>query len=178
MKENTIWTIGHSTRSSEAFLDLLQDVGIRLLVDVRSYPGSKRHPQFNRPVLEAALLKHNINYLHLKGLGGGKNPKTNSVNTAWQFSGFRGYADHMASTEFNAAMARLETEAEQLPTAYMCAEAAWRNCHRSLISDYLKAKGWNVLHLVDLHKKEEHPYTKEARLVNGQLSYHRPDLFS
>ena len=178
MSEKKIWSIGHSTRSSETFLQLLQDAGIALLADIRSFPGSRRLPHFNKAGLEVSLSKHSINYLHLKDLGGGKTPRQDSLNTAWPVSGFRGYADHMETAAFKKAADLLEEQALLTPTAFMCAEAAWRNCHRSLLSDYLKARGWEVIHIVNANSNTPHPYTKEARIVNGQLSYRRPDLFS
>lgn len=178
MPEQTILTIGHSTRSFEQFLQLLQAYRIGLLADIRSFPGSRRLPHFNKACLEATLATHGINYLHLKDLGGGRPALPHSINTAWPASGFRGYADHMGTEAFKKAAGQLEETALRQPTAFMCAEAPWRSCHRQLLSDHLKAKGWQVVQIINETRSEEHPYTKEARLVNGQLSYHRPDLFN
>lgn len=178
MHEKIIRSIGHSTRSFEQLLQLLQAHHISLLADVRSFPGSKRLPHFNKDALETTLLKHGVNYLHLKDLGGRKPPRSDSKNTAWSFKGFRGYADHMETAAFKKAVELLEQRALHERVAFMCAEASWRNCHRSLLSDYLKAGGWQVIHILNEAGCEFHPYTKQASIINGQLSYELPNLFS
>jgi uncharacterized protein (DUF488 family) len=178
MKSKTIWTIGHSTRSLEEFVALLHAFEIHTLVDIRNYPGSRRYPHFNKEALEVSLPVNTIGYLHLKELGGRRRPVPDSVNTAWRNEAFRGYADYMETDEFLRAAERLQTIAEKDRTAYMCSEAVWWSCHRALVSDYLKSKGWTVMHIMDVRKATEHPYTKPATLVNGVLSYHQPGLFS
>ncbi len=143
----TIYTIGHSTRSADDVLELLQRAGVRLVADVRAFPSSRRHPQFNRAALTEWLQDAEIAYLHMPDLGGRRKPASNSPNTAWRESAFRGYADHMASEHFRSALADLEATAHELPTAIMCAEAVWWRCHRRLIADALTARGWRVEHL-------------------------------
>jgi uncharacterized protein (DUF488 family) len=168
----TIWTIGHSTRNIEIFISLLEENGIKLLADVRSWPGSKRYPQFNKEALAESLNAHGIRYEHFPELGGKRKPKPDSRNTAWRNASFRGYADYMETEEFRKGVERLpDVAAGTGPTAIMCAEAVWWRCHRSLISDYLKARGIDVMHILDANKTEPHPYTSAARIVNGKLNY-------
>jgi uncharacterized protein (DUF488 family) len=167
-----IWTIGHSTRTIDEFISLLQANQIRLLVDVRSLPGSKRYPQFNKEALADSLGKTGIRYEHFPELGGRRKAKPESKNTAWRNASFRGYADYMETEEFRKGVERLlDLAASAGPTAIMCAEAVWWRCHRSLISDYLKARGIEILHIIDAKQTELHPYTSAARVVNGKLSY-------
>ena len=147
-----IWTIGHSTRTINEFISLLQANQIRLLVDVRSLPGSKRHPQFNKETLTDSVGKTGIRYEHFPGLGGRRKAKPESKNTAWRNASFRGYADYMETEEFRKGVERLlDLAADAGPTAIMCAEAVWWCCHRSLISDYLKARGIEVIHILEVN---------------------------
>ncbi|HOP97979.1 MAG TPA: DUF488 domain-containing protein [Verrucomicrobiota bacterium] len=173
MKEaaETIWTIGHSNRSSSEFIEMLQAHGIRLLADVRRFPGSRRLPHFNREQLSSDLEKAGIAYEHYPELGGRRRVLPNSPNTAWRNEAFRGYADHMGSEEFQGGMERLLRAAAKQRTAILCAEALWWQCHRGLIADWLKARGHTVLHILSTAKMEEHPFTSAARLVDGKLSY-------
>jgi uncharacterized protein (DUF488 family) len=172
-----IWTIGHSTRSIDTFISLLKANGIKVLVDVRTWPGSKRYPQFNKEKLLDSLGKAGIRYEHFPELGGRRKAKPDSKNTAWRNESFRGYADYMETEEFDKGVKRiLDLAAEAGPTSIMCAEAVWWRCHRSLISDYLKARDIEVLHIVDANKTEPHPYTSAARIVDGKLSYRAESL--
>jgi uncharacterized protein (DUF488 family) len=141
------------------------------VADVRSYPGSRRYPQFNKEALEISLPENNIQYVHLKKLGGRRKNDTHSVNTGWRNEAFRGYADHMETDEFKKGIEELQQLAARKRIAYMCSEAVWWRCHRSMISDHLKSIGWTVLHIMNNDKAEEHPYTSPARIVNGKLSY-------
>ncbi|MFO7446074.1 MAG: DUF488 domain-containing protein [Ignavibacteriaceae bacterium] len=166
-----IWTIGHSTRSIEEFLELLVNNKIELLVDVRSFPGSKRFPHFNKENLKSALAENNIEYIHLEQLGGRRKVNPDSKNTAWRNKAFRGYADYMETDEFKEGMKNLTDPALNKRTAYMCSEAVWWRCHRSLISDYLKVNGWKVLHILTVNKTDEHPYTQPAKVLQGELFY-------
>ncbi len=118
-----------------------------------------------------------IGYKHLVDLGGRRKPGKDSVNNAWKNEAFRGYADHMQTAAFKNAASELEALAEKKNTAYMCSEAVWWSCHRALLSDYLKNRGWKVLHIMNEKKAEEHPYTKPARVVDGTLRYDEPSLF-
>lgn len=167
----TIWTIGHSTRSAEEFRSLLHQHGIQLLVDVRRYPASRRYPHFNSGQLAAALAGESIGYEWIESLGGRRDPMPGSPNTAWRNAAFRGYADHMASEEFAAGFGRLSSLARERPTAVMCSEAVWWRCHRGLISDLLRSRGAQVLHIVDASEPDEHPWTPAARLDGVALTY-------
>ena len=180
-----IWTIGHSTREIDIFIALLKENGIKLVADVRMYPGSKRYPHFGREALARSLSEAGIRYEHFPELGGRRKAKADSKNTAWRNEMFRGYADYMEREDFQKGIARLldfarndglETVTPWLRTAIMCAEAVWWRCHRSLISDYLKARGIEVLHILDHNKVEPHPFTSAAKIVNGELSYREPSL--
>ena len=167
-----IWTIGHSTRKIDIFIALLTENGIKLVADVRMYPGSKRYPHFGREALAGSLSEAKIGYEHFPELGGRRKAKPDSKNTAWRNEMFRGYADYMETEDFQKGIARLVELAEKTgPTAIMCAEAVWWRCHRSLVSDHLKARGVEVLHILDHKKVEPHPFTSAARIVNGELSY-------
>jgi uncharacterized protein (DUF488 family) len=167
-----IWTVGHSTRAIDEFISLIQANDIKLLADVRSLPGSRRYPQFNREMLAGSLGKAGIHYEHFPELGGRRKPRSDSRNLAWRNASFRGYADYMETEEFRKGVERLlDLAAGAGPTAIMCAEAVWWRCHRSLISDYLKARRIEVMHILDANKTQPHPYTSAARIVNGELSY-------
>jgi len=167
----TIWTVGHSTRSLDEFTSLLTAHDITALVDVRSFPGSRRYPHFSKSALSLSLPSHGIIYEHNPQLGGRRRPSASSKNTAWKNASFRAYADHMESAEFNKGIEDLLKLARSNRAAIMCAEALWWRCHRSLIADYLKSHGTEVLHILGENKVEPHPYTSAARIVNGELSY-------
>ena len=186
-----IWTIGHSTRSIDDFISLLDQKRIKLLADVRTLPGSKRYPQFNKEALAESLSARGIRYEHFPELGGRRKTKRDSRNTAWRNASFRGYADYMETEEFHKGIDRLltlsrsglgsrrnQSDGWEVGTpcriAIMCAEAVWWRCHRSLISDYLKARGIEVIHILDINKIEPHPYTSATRIVDGELTY-RPE---
>jgi uncharacterized protein (DUF488 family) len=143
----TIYTVGHSTRSPEELLALLREADVKLLADVRAFPSSRRHPQFNRAALAEWLPQAGIGYEHMPGLGGRRRPLPDSPNEGWREAAFRGYADYMGSDQFCGALGDLEEAARVRPTAIMCAEAVWWRCHRRLISDALTARGWRVEHL-------------------------------
>src|SRR5919205_2205881 len=167
----TVWTAGHSTRSGEEFAQILLAHGIQVLVDVRSFPGSRRYPQFNRAALAESLEQVGIEYRHEPRLGGRRTPRKDSHNIAWKNASFRAYADHMESEEFQRGVEELLEVGASERTTVMCAEAVWWRCHRSLIADYLKAEGHTVLHIMDESKSEEHPFTSAARIIEGKLSY-------
>jgi len=166
-----IYTIGHSTHPIEVFISMLQSFSIELVADIRNFPGSRRYPQFNKDNLEQSLKHAGIDYIHMKELGGRRKPLPNSINTNWRNDAFRGYADYMQTEEFNNAMKKLEDLASARRTAYMCSEAVWWRCHRALVSDYLKVRGWKVMHIMNVGKADEHPYTSAAKVVNGKLTY-------
>lgn len=173
-----VWTIGHSTRSQPEFLSMLHSFEIKSLVDVRHYPGSKKFPHFNKENMQLWIQQANIGYFHLPGLGGRRKPLPGSVNTAWRHSAFRGYADHMQTAEFKNAFEQLEGIAMNQRTAYMCSEAVWWRCHRGLISDLFKWKGWEVLNIMDVDKATVHPFTSAARIENDKLVYTEPGISS
>lgn len=171
MKEKEIWTVGHSSHTFEEFLALLQSFQMDTLVDVRRLPGSRKFPHFDKEFLEVQMPKNNIQYLHLEDLGGRRRTSKASQNTAWRLKSFRGYADYMETDGFHNAVHQLEVIGGSSRTAFFCAEAVWWSCHRSLIADYLKFKGWIVLHIMGVGKAQEHPYTQPARIVDNQLVY-------
>ena len=177
----SIWTIGHSTRTLEDFLAVLSAHSLQAIADVRRFPGSKRHPHFAREALERSLPAARMGYLWLPQLGGRRRPRADSPNTGWRNEAFRGYADHIASAEFAQGLALLLELAAGRRTAMMCSEMLWWRCHRSLVSDVLKARGIEVLHVTDAGAPRPHPWTAPARIVDGRLDYSEPgqvsDLF-
>jgi uncharacterized protein (DUF488 family) len=175
--KHTIYTIGHSTHSEEDFTGMLQSFAVKAVVDIRRFPGSRKYPWFNKEYLAAALQKAGISYVHLEALGGRRKVQEHSKNNRWRNKSFQGYADYMETGDFEKGMTALEAIALRQPTAYMCSEALWWRCHRSMVSDYLKAKGWTVLHIMAAGKAEEHPYTSPARISNGHVFYSDTNLF-
>lgn len=167
----TIWTIGHSTRTLGEFIELLTIHKIEALADVRRFPTSRKHPHFDQVALGSSLPRVGVDYVPLPELGGRRQPRLDSHNTAWRNESFRGYADYMETEGFRAGIARLLDLAPRKRTAVMCAEAVWWRCHRSLIADYLKAMGVCVRHIIEGAKSELHPYTAAARFKDGKLSY-------
>ncbi len=170
-KPLTIWTIGHSTRTLEELLELLRGPEIQILADVRQFPGSRRYPQFGKEQLAGSLAAAGIQYVHFRELGGRRKSLPDSANTAWRNEAFRAYADYMETEPFRSGVAQLLEHCGEKRCCIMCAEAVWWRCHRGLISDYLKAHGHTVLHIMGPGKIQEHPYTSAARVVNGELSY-------
>ena len=167
----TIYTIGHSTRTIEEFLDLLFSFDIKILADIRRLPGSTKYPQFDQNALKKSLEENGIHYVYIEDLGGRRPAKKDSKNTTWRNKSFQGYADYMETESFANGVAELGKYAFEKPTAMMCSEAVWCRCHRSMVSDYFKAKGWEVLHIMALGKGTEHPYTSPARVVGDQVFY-------
>ena len=166
-----IWTVGHSTRTIEEFIDILQANQIEILVDVRHFPGSRKFPHFNKSAFHDALVAAGIRYEHLVELGGRRPVRPDSHNGAWRNASFRGYADYMETQPFRDGVDRLLEIARAGRAAIMCSEAVWWRCHRSMIADYLKAIGVHVFHILGPKKAQEHPYTSAAQLVDGRLSY-------
>jgi uncharacterized protein (DUF488 family) len=173
-----IWTIGHSTRKIEDFIAALEAHGIKLLVDVRSLPGSKRYPQFNKETLAKSLQEHGIHYEHFAELGGRRKPRSDSHNIAWRNASFRGYADYMETEQFQKGVERLLALAREAgPAVIMCAEAIWWRCHRALISDSLKrARHGSHTHrrckenrTASIHVRSAHPW-RHAKLHERQRS--------
>ncbi len=166
-----IWTIGHGTRATADLLDILREARTVTVVDVRTFPGSRRYPHFGKDALRTSLGDAGIAYMHLPGLGGRRDPRPDSPHTALRVAAFRGYADHMASAEFQADLARLQAVAAATSTAYMCAETLWWRCHRRMLSDVLVRAGWEVTHLLGPGKSEPHHLWDVARVVDGGLVY-------
>jgi uncharacterized protein (DUF488 family) len=166
-----IWSVGHGARPLAEFLETLRAADIKSLADVRSRPGSRRHPHFSARSLEAALNEIGIAYLHLPELGGRREPRADSPHRALRVAAFRGYADHMDTGEFARGYERLTSLAQKSRTAFMCAETLWWRCHRRLIADRLTADGWNVTHLLAPGKSEPHVLWDVARTLDGHLVY-------
>ncbi len=166
-----VWTIGHSTRTLDEFLALLQAHGIQAIADVRRYPGSRRWPHFAGPALAASLRSCDIDYLWLPELGGRRTPLPDSRNTAWRSASFRGYADHMETEVFAEGLHALLILIYGQRTALMCAEALWWRCHRALVADVLRWLGLKVYHIQSLTSTVPHPYSPAAHMVGGRLTY-------
>ena len=167
----TLWTIGHSTRSLNEFLELLGGQEIEALADVRRFPGSRKYPQYNQDALAVSLPEAGVDYSRFPELGGRRRPRPDSRNTVWRNESFQGYADYMETDAFRTGIERLAKLARKKRTAIMCSEAVWWRCHRSLIADYLKVRGAEVRHIMGVGQIAEHPYTSAARVVDGRLLY-------
>jgi uncharacterized protein (DUF488 family) len=166
-----ILTIGHSTRTAAEFLALLRAHQIAGVADVRRVPRSRRHPHFSSDELSIFLRAHGIDYRHLAGLGGLRKPAPDSANIGWRHSAFRGYADYMHTSEFAEALAGLLEFAEGRPTAVMCAEAKWWQCHRQLIADALTARNIPVSHIMSPAAAPRHVLTPFARVEGTDVRY-------
>jgi uncharacterized protein (DUF488 family) len=167
----TIFAIGHSTRSLEELVALLKHHGLDRLVDVRTLPGSRRVPQFDKEAIEPVLAEAGIDYVHLKGLGGLRKARPDSENTGWRNSSFRGYADYMQTPKFERSLEELIELALERPTAIMCAEAVPWRCHRSLIADALLVRGHKVVHIYNKTKAEPHRLTPFAKVAGTRVWY-------
>jgi uncharacterized protein (DUF488 family) len=175
MMETTVFTIGHSTRGIEELIALLRENGVQLLVDVRRYPVSRRYPHFTADALASSLAREGIAYEHGRDLGGHRDPRAGSPNTALRAAAFRGYADHMSTPAFKAALARLEEKAASQCAAVMCAEADPQRCHRQLLADALSARGAQVLHILGPGRVEPHVLHPAAHLAaDGTVVYATP----
>jgi uncharacterized protein (DUF488 family) len=174
----TLYTIGHSTRTLDELIAALQAHSIKTLVDIRSFPMSRRLPHFNRESLEKSLPEAGIQYVWMKALGGRrKKIRNDSPNLALRNDSFRNYADYMLTAEFQQGIDELLKLAEQGPTAYMCAERVYFRCHRMLVSDWLVAHGHEVLHIDATGPARPHKLMPEARLADGQVLYRGDRLF-
>lgn len=176
MKKPCIFTVGHSTRSVDQFVELIRAHGIMEIVDVRSIPKSRHNPQFNADVLEHSLQENHINYRHIKELGGLRHARKDSLNLGWRNSSFQGFADYMATPEFSEGLETLIEVANTNETAIMCAEAVPWRCHRSLIADALTKKGWIVRDITSRTVANRHLLTPFLKTRNGQLIYPRESL--
>ena len=167
----TVWTVGHSTHSLAELLDLLRAYRIELVADVRRFPGSRKHPQYQQPALESALHAVGIDYVWLPALGGRRRAPENGVETAWRHPAFAAYAEYLKGEEFAEGLVELITPAHELRTVIMCAEALWWRCHRRMIADVLVSLGADVVHILSDRTASNHVLTPPARLLDGVLSY-------
>lgn len=166
-----LYTIGHSTRDTDEFLTLLQENAVGQLVDVRSMPGSRRYPHFNQENLSETLNRHEIEYRHIKALGGRRKQQAQSVNDAWKNSSFRAYADYMQTQAFQEAFDELLAAAREQFTAMMCAEVLPWRCHRWLIADVASARGWDVQHIMNDSRTQAHKMTSFACVEQDKVTY-------
>ncbi|HTS12805.1 MAG TPA: DUF488 domain-containing protein [Candidatus Limnocylindrales bacterium] len=166
-----VFTIGHSTRSSDEFIALLRANGVARLIDIRTIPKSRHNPQFNTDTLAASLHTAGIDYVHLKALGGLRKPLRDSRNAAWRNASFRGFADYMQTPEFGEGLARAIELASEKPSALMCSEAVPWRCHRSLVADALLVRGIDVLEIVSSAAPKLHTLTPFARVRETQVTY-------
>ncbi|MHB8841670.1 MAG: DUF488 domain-containing protein [Candidatus Aquicultor sp.] len=166
-----IYTIGHSNRSLDEFVELLKANGITKVVDVRTVPRSRHNPQFNIETLPAALEEHGISYEHMAGLGGLRHPRKDSVNTGWENQSFRGYADYMQTPEFQRRINELIRQSDHERIAIMCAEAVPWRCHRRLIADALLIRGFQVLDIIGKSRVTPHVLTPWAKVTGERITY-------
>jgi uncharacterized protein (DUF488 family) len=165
-------TVGHGARPVEDLVEELHRAGVRRLVDVRTAPGSRLHPQFNRASLGESIPASGIEYVWRKDLGGFRKPRPNSPHRALRNDSFRGYADHMGTEEFEAGLAWLMDTSGGVLTAVMCSETLWWRCHRRMIADALAVRGWEVTHLIG-GKQHSHRLHPAARTEGERLVYDR-----
>lgn len=170
----TVFTVGHGARPLGEFLAVLEEAGVRRLLDVRTAPGSRRHPHFGREELAAALSARGIEYEWRRELGGWRRTRPGSPHTAIRSPGFRGYADHMETEEFERAVAWVVESSRTVPTAVMCAESLWWRCHRRLLADALTVRGCRVVHLLAPGQAEPHRLHPAARVEGTRIVYDRP----
>lgn len=168
----SVHTVGHGTLSAEALAGLLHETGVVLIADVRSYPGSRRNPQFGREAMERWVPAAGLEYAWLPMLGGRRPPRDRSRHVALRNAAFRAYADHMESADFAAGVSELLTRAEDRSTAVMCSEAVWWRCHRRLLADHLRlVRGVAVTHLMHDGRRAPHGVTAGARLAGDAVVY-------
>jgi uncharacterized protein (DUF488 family) len=174
LKRPVLYTIGHSTRPVDEFLELLKAHGVGKVVDVRTIPRSRHNPQYDQTALRKTLKAAHIGYHHMPRLGGLRRTRKDSPNTGWTNRSFRGFADHMQSKAFQDGLQRLEVEARKRATAIMCAEAFVARCHRSLIADALTVDGWRVRHIQSRKTATLHRRTQFLKVRRGRLVYPGP----
>ena len=169
-----LYTIGHSIRTTRQLVELLRAHRVEQVVDIRTIPGSRHNPQFNRPALSRSLHAVKIGYRHLKALGGLRHARSDSTNLGWRNASFRGFADYMQTDGFAAGLARLKQIATRRHTVIMCAEALPWRCHRSLVADALTVAGWRVLHIQNRGTARPHKRTLFLKVRSGRLVYPAP----
>ena len=168
------YTIGHSTRTIEEFVELLRESSVRIVVDVRTVPRSRTNPQYNRDALPDTLVQFQIGYEHIAALGGLRGHKRDvapEVNGFWQNASFHNYADYALSETFREGLARLHEIGRAAPCAIMCAEAVWWRCHRRIITDYLLAAGETVFHILGRGHVEPARMTEGAKQERDRITY-------
>jgi len=170
-QELTVFTLGHSTRTLEEFVELLKTYNITLVVDVRTVPRSRHNPQFNKETLPSTLKQDNIKYIHMSEIGGLRHPKQDSINLALKNRGFRGYADYMLTKEFTESLLRLIALAREKRLAIMCAEALPWRCHRSLLSDALVVRHIRVEHIISKESTIQHKLSETAHVEGTKITY-------
>ena len=171
MTERTVYTIGHSTHSDDAFVKMLQSYGIEAVVDVRKISKSRHNPQFGEEELREHLGRHDIAYQRLEGLGGLRHSAKASVNTAWKNLSFRGYAEYMQTPEFKESLEKVIRIAAEKRTAIMCAEAVPWRCHRSLIADALLVRNISVVDIMSEETSRPHVLTPFAKVDGDTITY-------
>jgi uncharacterized protein (DUF488 family) len=169
--ELSLFTIGHSTRTLEEFIQLLKTYGVTLLVDVRTVPRSRHNPQFNKETLPASLKPEGVRYIHMPEIGGLRRPKRDSVNLAWRNMSFRGYADYMQTREFTDNLLKIMALARENCLALMCAEALPWRCHRSLISDALVLRHVKVQHIISATSIITHELNEMVQVEGTKITY-------
>jgi uncharacterized protein (DUF488 family) len=169
--ELAVLTIGHSTRTLEEFVQLLEVYGVTLLVDVRTVPRSRHNPQFNKETLPNTLKHYGVKYIHMPEIGGLRHPKHESINLAWKNSGFRGYADYMQTQEFTNNLLKIVVLARENRLALMCAEALPWRCHRNLISDALVVRHIKVEHIISKDSVINHELNEMAHVEGTKITY-------
>ncbi len=167
----SVFTIGHSTRPIEQFIEILKAHGVAQVIDIRTIPKSRHNPQFNSDALAASLRSARIRYVHLKDLGGLRRARPDSINLGWRNASFRGFADYMQTPEFAQALERAIDLSRDRPSALMCAEAVPWRCHRSLVADALLVRGIRVLEIVSAAEPKEHKLTPFARVRGTKITY-------
>ena len=170
-QETVVFTIGHSTRTLEEFIELVQIYSVTLIIDVRTVPHSRHNPQFNKEALPSTLKDVGVKYIHLPEIGGLRHPKPKSINTALKNSSFRGYADYMQTKEFTDALLKIMALARENQIALMCAEALPWRCHRNLISDALVARHVRVLHIISKTSTINHELSETAHVEGNKVTY-------
>jgi len=169
--ETVVLTIGHSTRTLEEFVQLIEVYGLTLVVDVRTVPRSRHNPHFNKETLPTSLKHYGVRYIHMPEIGGLRHPKHESVNTAWKNSGFRGYADYMQTQEFAVSLLKIVALARENRLALMCAEALPWRCHRNLISDALVVRNLKVEHIIGKDSVINHELNSLAQVEGTKITY-------
>lgn len=166
-----VWTLGHSTRPIEEFLEVLASFGITTVADIRTIRRSRHNPQFEGEALERALASAHIGYQPIAELGGLRKTRADSPNTAWRNASFRGYADHMLTDTFENGLRRLRPLATKGRVVLLCAEAVPWRCHRSLVADVLTVRGAEVFHIMAIGRSHPHRLTRFAKVEGMRVTY-------